>query len=371
MTTVMKASGSTEFLGLVPALAGFTPRRSIVLVPFEGKRAYGALRMDLPDDPVEFAEPAVALTRRVPGTEAVAIVVYCEETALATRDGLVLPHAVLVDEVLASAEEARLGIVDALCVTPEGWSSYLDDDPALNPLDAIATRPLPPGIALEADQSAGADLPVVSLLASERVGRALIDLDQVLCRIRLDRPVPAGRENPQALAAAALLDDVTGMFEEALDLPEDAPPFLVAALLWLLDQPVYRDVALVQWATDQDGGERALDAQLEYRSSRVMPDGSARMLVGEGPRPDAARLHAALRAVRRLAALAPRAKRVGPLAVAAWLSWALGRTSHAEKHLEQVRGIAPDYSFGRLLGELLLARPLPEWAFHRRAADAA
>src|SRR5690606_36431424 len=52
MNTVLHSTDSAEFLGLVPALAGFTPRQSIVLLPFVRSRAHGAMRIDLPQDDV-------------------------------------------------------------------------------------------------------------------------------------------------------------------------------------------------------------------------------------------------------------------------------------------------------------------------------
>jgi hypothetical protein len=369
MTIVMKASGSAEFLGLVPALAGFTPTRSVVLVPFENTRAYGALRMDLPDvDPFLFAERAVGLTARIERTDAVAVVVYCEEAALSTRDGLVLPHAVLVDSILGAAEDARLGIVDALCVTPDGWASYLDDDPCLHPLSSATPEVPTEAGAVEGDQNDGADLPDPGVIACERVGRALTELDRVLCRIRIGGSAHTGRESPQAITTAQLLEDIPELFESALDLPDDPPAFTCAALIWLLDQPLYRDVALLQWATDHPGGESALTAQLAYRDTGVLPTDRGGTMIGMGRRPDPRRLRAALRTVRIVAAHAPRAERTGPLAVAAWLSWALGRASHAEQYLAQIERIDPEYSFGRLLHQLMAARPLPDWAFDRRAA---
>ena len=370
----MKASGSAEFLGLVPALAGFTPTQSIVLTPFEGKRTYGALRIDLPDDdPAAFAERAVALASRVERTDAVAIVVYCEETAQSTGDGLVLPHAVVVEEVLAAAEDQRLGIVDALCVTPAGWASYLDEDPELHPLDTIRHAERPPEARdVEGDQYAGTGLPQYGLLMTEKVGRALLALDDVICRTRMGREDEAARDHPAAFSAALLLDDVPTLFEAAVDFPDDPPPFVCAALIWLLDQPLYRDVALMQWAGDLRDGHEALASQLEHRRSRTLPSTDDwQVMVGEGPRPDIARLHAALRTARSVAALAPRPRRIGPLALAAWLSWAIGRPSHSEKYLDEVRRIAPDYSFGRLLSDLFRARPLPGWAFDRRVDEAA
>jgi len=147
MTTLLRASGSAEFLSIVPSLAGFTPTESLVLLPFRGTRTYGAMRLDLPRDDVEledYADAAVGLVSRVERTDAVALVVYTDEAAQQTRDGLVLPFAVEVDELLGRAEDAGLRIVDALCVTPGGWSSYLVGDPQLRALDR--TAPEVPGV---------------------------------------------------------------------------------------------------------------------------------------------------------------------------------------------------------------------------------
>ena len=374
MTTVMKASGSAEFLGLVPALAGFTPTRSIVLTPFEGKRTYGALRIDLPDDdPTAFAEGAVDLIARVERIDALAVVVYTEEHAQPTRDGLVLPHGVVVDELLSAAEDRRLGIVDVLCVTPDGWASYLDDEPSLHALDTIRViDPTQDASDVRGDQSAGTELADFGLLMTERVGRASIVLEDVICRARMGREAEVEHEHPEAVAAASLLDDIPALFEAAMDLPDDPPPYVCAALLWLLERPLYRDVALMQWAGDLAVGRRTLASQITHHDAGTLPgDGAFDTMIGEGPRPSIPRLHAALRTVRTLAALAPRRKRIGPLALAAWLSWAQGRPSHTELYLAAVRAIAPEYSFGRLLNDLMVARPLPAWAFDRRVDDAA
>lgn len=374
MTLVMKANSSAQFLGLVPALAGFTPTQSIVLTPFEGKRTYGALRIDLPDDdPDAFAERAVALVSRVKRTDSVAVVVYCDETAQSTRDGVVLPHSVVVDAVLVAAEEQRLGIVDALCVTPEGWARYLDEEPALHPLDTIRPAERPPEASdIRGDQAAGTELPDYGLLTTEKVGRALRALEEVICRVRLGREDEAERETPEAFAAATLIENVPALFEAAVNLPDDPPAYACAALIWLLERPIYRDVALMQWAGDLHEGHVALASQLAHDRSGALPSAdSCRVMVGSGPRPDISRLHAALRTARAVAALAPRRRRLGPLALAAWLSWAIGRPSHSEKYLEEVRAIDPDYSFGNLLSELIRTRPLPEWAFDRRMDDAA
>lgn len=371
MTTVMKATGSADFLGLVPVLAGYAPTRSIVLLPFEGKRTYGAMRLDLPeDDDLEcFVERAAELISRVDRVDAVAMVIYCDDEAVPTNDGLVLPYAVLADRLLDALEDAGLGIIDALCAMPGGWSSYLDDDPRMRPLPPV--RPDAEG-ETPGDQNDGAEAPAVDLAEKERVGRALIGIRELMQRMRDDQPLDAARTDPRAIAAVALLDDLPLFAELALRAESALEPFETAALLWTLSLPVFRDAVLMQWITDLENGDDALASQLAYAAEGALPPHEhGRMLIGTGPRPDMARLRRALELSRALIARAPKADRVGPLAIAAWLCWALGRSTHAARHLAELRAIDPDYSFAHLLGTLMAARPLPEWLFRSRAADAA
>lgn len=372
MTTLLRASGSAEFLSIIPALAGFTPRRSIVLLPFRGSRTSGAMRLDLPRPglaPEAYADALIGLVTRVNGTDAVAAVVYTDEAALPTRDGLVLPFAVVIDELLGCAEDAGLRIVDALCVTPGGWASYLVDDPELHPSDGVPALPAVPGVGdVSGDQGSGAELPPADLADKERVGRALLRLTAAL-----DPEAPDDADasaDPQSIAAAAMLADMPAFFELLVDARGKLPPFACAALLWCLQRPAYRDVALLQWASNHPTGERALDAQLAFAASgRSVPDSLGEIFLGHGPAPDADRLQLALEVVRTAAAQAPRPARVAPLTAAAWLSWALGRSTHAASYLEAAREIDPEYGLAALLTTMIDAAVLPEWTFRRAAAD--
>lgn len=364
MTTVLHASDSAEFLGIVPTLAGFTPRRSIVLLPFHGSRAEGAMRLDPPDTslpPARYAAAAVQLLQRVRGTTAAAVVVYTDDHGVATPDGLVLPCAVVVEHLFGALRSAGLRVMDALCVTPSGWSSYLDREPTLHPLDEIGPTPAHPSIGdVSGDQLAGAGIPRVEASERQQVERALDLLSGALDgEGRL-----SGREDPQALAALALLDDLTGFLDEVLQKPGAIPPFAWAALLWCLQRPPLRDTALAQWASDRDGGIRTLQAQLAFTTSASpIPDDIGRVFLGHGPTPDPDRLRRALSVVRHAAARAPRNARPAPLTAAAWLSWALGRATHAGRYLDLAREIDPGYGLAVILDRLLAETALPEWAF--------
>lgn len=366
MNTVLRASGSAEFLALVPTLAGYTPRRSLVLLPFSGSRTHGAMRVDLPPDDADadaVADAVIGLVSRVAGTDAVAVVVYTDDGPQPIPDGLLLPHWALVEALLDTAEETGLRVVDALCVTSSGWACYLDDEPELRPLERIPQAPRVPGIAaVDGDQDAGAELPRADLAEKERVGRALADLDAVLHQEETGR-IGGERMNPQALDALAMLDDLPAFFEALLDAPANLPPFAAAGLLWCLDRPIFRDVAVVQWATDLAAGRRTLTAQLAASAGAAMPDELGGVFLGQGPRPDPDRLRVALEVVRLAAARAPRASRVGPLTVAAWLSWALGRSSHAAYYLRLAAEIDPEYGLASLLRSMVDGGMLPDWAF--------
>lgn len=371
MTTVLRASDSADFLGIVPALAGFTPRRSVVLLPFQGSRTHGAMRLDLPSGDTDleaYADAAVGLIARVTGTDAVAVVVYSDEGPESTTDGLVLPVAVAVDELLWRAEDAGLRIVDALCVTPRGWSSYLADEPRLGDLGELAPVPEVPGLGdVAGDQLSGTALPVADLARKERVARALREIGDLLDHDAIG-PL-TGRESPAALAGIAALADIPAFFEALLEHPDTAPVSATGALLWCLDRPVFRDVALAQWATGVDGGIRTLQAQLSFaRDGRMISDDLGAVFLGMGPAPDPDRLRLALGVVRHAAAAAPRASRPGPLTAAAWLSWALGRSSHAGHYLDLVRDIDPHYGLAALLRTMVDAAVLPEWTFRRGGA---
>ncbi|MBN9187980.1 MAG: DUF4192 family protein [Microbacterium sp.] len=85
MSTVIKAAGPARFLSLVPHLLGFHPTRSLVLVPFSGRRSVGAMRFDLPsaagaDDVERIASTCIGMVCRLPDANAVALVVYTDHS---------------------------------------------------------------------------------------------------------------------------------------------------------------------------------------------------------------------------------------------------------------------------------------------------
>ncbi|WP_019181906.1 DUF4192 family protein [Microbacterium yannicii] len=187
---------------------------------------------------------------------------------------------------------------------------------------------------------------------------------------RSDASGPADQErvDPHALVAVCLLDDLPDLFEGALTWDvETLSAYETAALVWCLSRPSLRDIALVQWSGDFGEGDDALDAQLRWESGEEYPADLAMRMWGEGERPDPARLETALQLVRHVAALAPRLSRPGPLAMCAWLSWALGRSTHAEAYATQACEIEPEHGLSEIVLSFVHAGHLPDWAFRRTA----
>jgi hypothetical protein len=394
MTTTVKAANAAQFLSLVPKMLGYRPAHSLVLVPFAGSRSIGAMRFDLPsgdesDETGRIAATLIGMVCRLPDADAVAAVLYTDEPF--GDEGM--PHAELIEALRIRADACGIRVTDALCVAADAWGSRFD--PRLpdggRPLDELRHEP---GGAehlsvAEGDQGTGADLPRIDLAESERTARALVSLDRAV-RL-LCGPDSAGapgaradthlsertddseeesaddrRIDPQALAAACLLDDLPTLYEEALTWDAASlAPFDAAALIWCLGRPALRDIALVQWCGGMGAGDEALDAQLRWEAGEEYPAHLAMQMWGEGERPDPDRLDAALTLSRRIAAAAPRATRAGALATCAWLAWALGRSTHAERYAVLACEIEPEHGLAEIVRSFVLAGHLPDWAFRR------
>lgn len=177
------------------------------------------------------------------------------------------------------------------------------------------------------------------------------------------------RVDPRALAAVCAMDDLPELFEAALRWDAaTVDPFDAAVLAWCLSRPALRDIALIEWCSGLAAGDTALDAQLRWERGEEYPAHVAMRMWGEGDRPDPERIATALELVRHVAALAPRDHRAGPLAVSAWLAWALGRSTHAGRYADLACELEPEHGLAEIVRSFVHAGHLPEWAFARGAA---
>ncbi|MCR2784736.1 MULTISPECIES: DUF4192 domain-containing protein [unclassified Microbacterium] len=375
MTTIVKAADAAHFLSLVPAVLGFTPTRSLVLVPFHRGRSIGAMRLDLPHSGADldaFAATCLGMVCRLPDADALAAAVFTDQSC-----GEGLPGAALARSLRRAAEACGVHLTDALTVGCDGWGSHFDTQlpPGGRPLTALSLPPPATVQIASGDQASGAVLPPLDPGRAEAAAAALRSLRSALttlCGDRDEAPDESPEDNdgtridPAALVAACRLDDVVEFFEQTLEVDAAAlAPYDAALLLWCLSRPALRDVALVQWSADAERGIQALEAQRRWEEGAEYPPDLAMTMWGEGPRPDPDRLGRALAVARHAAALAPTPLRPGALATCAWLSWALGRSTHAERYARLAVQIEPEHGLSEIVLSFVAAGHLPDWAFRR------
>lgn len=330
--TIIRAASARDFLGFVPALLGYVPQRSLVLVPMDGTRSVGALRVDLAADPSALAHTTLGLMCRVPGATGAVAVVYTDDTAASTR-----PLAAQIAEI---ADRDGLHLFDVLYVASDGYGSHLTTD-APRPLSEIVTPD-----ALR---------------------------ERVAASVATDASIPeadADRAEEIARALDAMHDDDLAEFvavaEDALRVaPVDLDARRAAILLTGIGVPLFRDVALIQWATSVANGDRVFAAQIVHHIGVPIPEEIARTLWGEGPRPDVDRLTAGLALVRHLAAYADDEHRPNLLAAAAWLSWALGRSTHAAIFTDLALAMDADHGMSQIVATFVASGHLASWVFVR------
>ncbi|WP_213813725.1 DUF4192 domain-containing protein [Glaciihabitans sp. dw_435] len=366
MTHVMKAATAADFLAMVPHLLGFTPRNSLVVVLFDGKRNSAMMRYDLPPTPTpELARVIgplmVGTLSRFPRGQDVAIAVYTDK-GFGHRTAV--PYSPVVRALLRQVRNAGFGIRDALCSAADGYGSYLD--PHLptggRSLADIASSTVadevPEGD--RAENGDGRDAPIreAPAFVKQMTTRAMQEFyDEQDYQASRNLPVWAADE-------LECLSDMPLFVEQALQWDDRQYDRFELPLLWILQSPPVRDFAMLQWASNLDMGDRIFrQVVLDKKGpSRIDADIGA-MMLGGGPGPDQNRIHAAIALLVKLVGVAEDQHRPAPLVMLAWLNWAIGRGSRAGAYLDLALGIDPGYGMARLLNTVVSNGMPPEWAF--------
>lgn len=379
MTTTLRAGSAHEFLALVPHLAGFAPERSLLCVAFEGGRSVGVLRHDLPRrgrDRAALVAVVVATLCRMPGVDGVLPVVYTDDRFGARRAA---PERRLVELLVDRADEAGFVVRDALCVAADAWGSYFEPGlPATgHPLELIercaATEAVPE-----------ADRPVGGVASAGSIPEPDPDRARAIAR-ELDALTTAAPGAGEFARLGESVDPVE-LVERLLEHGR-VPEHVAAWFLHLASRPPFRDGMMLQFAfgpvvgaaAHDDAGELGTRAEacgvtVDELVRRELEDGRfdqvqemlAGLIVGcTTLRPERPRVERAAEVMLRLIADAPDRYRVGPLCIAAWLNWALGRGSAAGALLDRALGLEPEHTMARLLERHLGSGALPDWAFLR------
>ena len=351
MTTTFRAHSPADLLAAIPTMAGYTPRDSVVILPFAGTTSVGLFRFDLPPaHPQEFAASALGIVCRLEEATGMLVVIYSDAPVVAPAAS---PFADLVEALRCTADACGIELGDVMTVATNGW--FCDGEQHIRPLSDIGDAPDVGAPKPRPHQGSGTRLPRVDAERVPEVRSELARLETV-----------ARDEHPRDMAAR--LSHMAEVFESAVEAQRGSVAD-DALLLWLLARPSFRDVALAQWCYDSEVAEGVLDFQLDWLDGCTDPPETV-FLMGEGPAPSPDRLRAALRRVRHLAACTSGRDRAAPLGCAAWISWALGMSTHAASYANKALRAHPGHGLAQIVATLCANGHLPLWAFpaeNRRA----
>lgn len=362
MTTIIKAHNPADLLAMVPALVGFEPRNSVVILGFAGNRTCGSLRYDLPPQAHErgVIDRIVATLLRIPSLDNAVIVIRTDRPFPAR---LGAPHVRLAKALARSLRSSGIGVKESLCHAADGWASYLDPKtpPGGHPLSDIDTslihHEMPEDLrAQRMHPLADGRIPSVDDKELDATASQIVELDALHAELEKAPPGTAfglSRENDRDWGALEVCRDLPLFFEGVLDWDADDVKHGAGLLLFVLKGPPLRDRAMLQWATNLSVGDDLDDNPLAH----------SELMLGEGPRPDVRRIERAIALLTAVIARAEDKYRPAPLCMLAWLNWALGRSSIAGRHIDEALTIDPDYSMAQLQFTILSNGMLPAWAF--------
>lgn len=371
---IVRPASTPDFLAMVPALVGFAPQRSVVCVPFSGKRtAEPVMRVDLPgrrreSDFRNLAGYLIGVLSRLRAVDRVAIVVYSDLGFEAERG---IPYLDLGRALEKAFQRAGFAVVESACVASDGWGSYLErvHRPLGRPLAEIAASPF----AVRPDVVAGRRRDVG---AHARIPDA-DDERRALVAGLLQR----GSELPVDRL------DLVDVMEGAMAAKE-LTPLAAAGLLRIAQAPAARDVMLLQAAFGEEVGTRVFVDQarltriaretgesMDDIARRELSDPETReqamatssLMMGTTERaPDWSRLERACELYRELASLAPADALAPVLTSLAWFTWALGHGSAAGELLDRALQVQPGYGLAELLRAWFGSGAVPEWMLRGR-----
>ena len=143
-----------DLLVELPAVLGFVPTESLVVLLVRGNDLRCTLRFDLLPDLTEAAIRAIAVAHRADADGAL-LALYTQNAGAPEH-----PFATEVETVIGLLEEQGIDVRDALLVDGDRWWSYCCEDPGCCPPEG---RPVPRRVAvLEADRAFRGRRPVAA-----------------------------------------------------------------------------------------------------------------------------------------------------------------------------------------------------------------
>lgn len=368
---VLRCSTTADFLAALPLLTGFTASNSIFVVFFSGRRASRTMRLDLPPDEspttitplLDFISSAL---HRFSGAERSSpAIVITTDLSFAAAAGA--PWKRLAQRLERRLRRDGYSPRELCCVASDAWVSYLDPRAPLlgRPLDEISASSV-----------------VAQSPAAKREVRDLADLGALpapdpIRAAALVRALDAEPPLSQAVARDAVwMLDTCSMCRAFLNAGDRLPPEAAAGFLRMIQRPE-------RWFVLALGMLTRPGFPLEL--AQEWPPGSFECVeidgpIGHGPRPlwsikhllsdliPEESSHGALAHVRELiecaAADAPAQLQPAALAFCAWLWWACGNQTVAQRQAKTALKISPGNELAIMVSQLVAQPPRGAWVQH-------
>lgn len=329
--TIMRAGSIEDLLASVPALLGFHPRRSLVAIAMHGKRLGFRLRVDLPrPDQVDAAAAQVVAPLLAQRPSGVILVAYVDPEPAGARSAVRMSADGIVAATQRRLSDDGVAVREAIRCDGSRYWSYLCQIAACCP---------PEGTPYEIESS-----PMLANAVFNGV-EVLADREELARRFS---PVRGPRRTELATVTGRVVDEL--LAAAGLDRPDadtddrgsDGHGALLRAGAEFVDTRLADLGGDTEWVlTDEDA------ARLSFWSMLI----PVRDLAWSYIEPANARDHLALWtsvAQRAVPPFEPAA-----LCLAAFAAWLSGDGSQARCALDRARGVAPEYSMGRLLEQAL------------------
>jgi hypothetical protein len=384
---VVKLSTTADLLAFLPTLAGVPIRNSIVVAPFEGKRASRAMRIGAPSMPTattarDISSAVLGTLARVKRCDCAAVALYRDEPL--AEIGPRWQEALGV--ILERLHESGYHINDAAIVASDGWVPFFDGDldspHPLSEIDAAAHR-LPDDL--------GEAVPDELPTADPRLARLVSELV-------LDRVVDGAETDAFGIMHRADPPNPVDLLEEALAGGADnASALMLARLIAQIDSEGAVDRTVLQIAFGRETGSQSWASTLTLRRdaaeagcapselmiARDEEDGEdtgirrlGDLLAGRTHElPSTERLRVGANLLGKAIAHCALPDRSWTMCALAWIRWALGLANAAHELIESAMRVdsgntlAPVYRvmFDHLTPDWIFHSPPPNRAERRRA----
>ncbi|BCW12989.1 MULTISPECIES: DUF4192 domain-containing protein [Paenarthrobacter] len=320
MMNELRITSPADILSFIPHTLGFAPKESFVFITMRTNMLGATLRVDAPQETntAVFARAMADYLTLDGQANGAVLAVYTDQPA---TNGAPRPFNDHVEAIVETLDAAGIPLKDAWLVTSRHWKNLLCDDLRCCPiqsLEAITDGQLNAEMIYRG--SSYKDTPGTTYPPFNGPADTSRKIDNALQMVQSNEP-----------------SNSIGLWAEAIACSGRISAETAVQLLACFQYPALRDTLMCT----------------VIEPDRTTADGSGYLLLGEGIRPDWARVDGATDAARELISAAPGTYRAPLLTMIGWLYYLKGQSSVAAEHFTAALEDMPGYRLAELMEELI------------------